>query len=294
MGNGLNLLDIVIVNYNSTEYLVPCLKSVYDSLQNLPARVIVQDNASQDGIDVVQAIFPQVLLSKNEYNMGFSKAVNNGLKQSAAPYVVLLNPDTYVIDGFFRSALRYMEENPDVGIIGPQILNRDGSVQGSARSFPTFLTGLFGRASLLSRWFPNNRITRQNVLTFKSDGVTPMEVGWVSGACMLVRRSAVDDIGLLDERFFLYWEDADWCKRLWDSGWKVVYFPRASVVHYVGGSSGKHLIRSVLEFHKSSYRFYEKYTKLLFFVGKPLAICGLAMRLLLVLLVHGMQRWKRR
>ena len=210
----LNSIDIIIVNYNSTDYLLRCLNSIYDALQKLPVKIFVQDNASEDDVDRVNAMFPDVLLSKNSYNMGFSKAANNAMKQSAAPYIVLLNPDTYVMSGFLESALRYMEENPHVGILGPGILNSDGSVQGSARSFPTPLTAFFGRSSLLTKWFPDNRITRQNVLTTRSDGVTPMEVDWVSGACMVVRRSAVDDVGLMDESYFLYWEDADWCRRM--------------------------------------------------------------------------------
>jgi GT2 family glycosyltransferase len=233
----MNFLDIIIVNHNSTDYLLSCLSSIYDSLQGLPAKIFVHDNASEDDVDRVNEMFPKVLLSKNSFNMGFSKAANNALKQSTAPYVVLLNPDTYVAHGFFEWVLRYMEENPDVGIIGPKILNRDGSVQGSARSFPTPLTAFFGRNSLLTRWFPNNRVTRQNVLTTGSDGVSPMGVDWVSGACMVVRKNAIDDVGFMDERFFMYWEDVDWCKRMWHSGWKVVYFPQASIVHYVGGSS---------------------------------------------------------
>lgn len=184
----MNLLDIIIVNYNSTDYLLHCLRSVYDALQGLPAQVFVQDNASEDNVERVNAMFPQVLLSRNSYNMGFSKAANKTLKQSTAPYVALLNPDTHIMNGFFESVMRYMEENSDVGIIGPQILNQDGSVQGSARSFPTPLTAFFGRSSLLSKLFPYNHITSQNVLTNRSDGLNPMEVDWVSGACMLVRR----------------------------------------------------------------------------------------------------------
>lgn len=244
MGNSEDLLDIIIINYNSTDYLLGCLRSIYDSLQELPAKVIVQDNHSEDGVDRVKVEFRQVILSRNSYNMGFAKAINNALKQSDSPFIVLLNPDTYVMNGFFDPIIHYMEKNPDVGILGPKILNHDGSVQGSARTFPTPLTGLFGRSSLISRFFPNNPFTRANILTTRSDGKTPMEVDWVSGACMVVRRKALDDVGLLDERFFMYWEDADWCRRMWRKGGKVVYFPQASVVHYVGVSSDKALSRS--------------------------------------------------
>ena len=291
MENGLNLLDIIIVNYNSTDYLLRCLGSIYDALEDVPAKVIVQDNASEDGVDRVQAMFPQVVFTKNNYNMGFSKAVNKGLKQGAAPYVVLLNPDAYVIPGFFECVMRYMEENPDVGIVGPEILNSDGSIQGSARRFPTPLTALFGRNTFLTKWFPMNRITRQNVITTRSDGVSPIGVDWVSGACMMVRRRAVEDVRFMDERFFMYWEDADWCRRMWHNGWKVVYFPQAHIIHYVGGSSEKLLFRSVVEFHKSSYRLFEKHTKSALRVIKPLVFWGLALRLFFVLFFQGLRRW---
>ena len=285
------MLDIIIVNYNSTDYLLRCIKSIYGSLRELPAKVFVQDNASQDGVDRLKAEFPKVILSKNRYNMGFSRAINNALRQGDSPYIVLLNPDSYVMDGFFEPILRHMEENPDVGIVGPKILDHDGSVQGSARTFPTPLTGLFGRSSLLTRLFPNNRLTRENILTTRSDGKSPMEVHWVSGACMVVRRKAVDHVGLMDERFFLYWEDADWCRRMRRKGWKVVYFPESPVVHYAGASSEQAPLRSILEFHKSSYRLFEKYRKPSLWLLKPLAIVGLSLRLCFVLVSNGMRVW---
>ena len=197
------MFDIIIVNYRSTDYLLGCLRSIYNSLQQFPVKIFIQDNASEDGVDRVKTAFPQVILSKNSYNMGFSKAINSALKQSNSPYAVLLNPDSYVMDGFFEPIIHYMENNPQVGIVGPKIFDHDGSIQGSARSFPTPLTALFGRSSLFTRFFPNNPITRANILTTISDGRTPMKVDWVSGACMIVRRKAVDDIGLMDERFFM-------------------------------------------------------------------------------------------
>ena len=283
-------MDIIIVNYNSTDYLLRCLRSVYESLQELPAKVIVQDNASVDGVSRVQTMFPKVVLSRNAYNMGFAKAVNKGLEESNAQYVVLLNPDTYVFKGFFDTILQYVEGNPDVGIIGPEILNSDGSVQGSARRFPTPLTALFGRSTLLTKWFPNNRFTSRDVLTTRTDRTTPVVVDWVSGACMVVRRRAIDDAGLMDERFFVYWDDADWCKRMWDCGWRVVYFPQAHVVHYVGISSSKIVVRSLVEFHKSSYRLFEKHTKSPFRTVKPLVFGALAIRLLCVLFTHELRQ----
>jgi GT2 family glycosyltransferase/glycosyltransferase involved in cell wall biosynthesis len=276
------MVDIIIVNFRSTDYVLRCLKSIYNSLHQFTGKVFVQDNASEDGIDRINAAFPQVILSKHSYNMGFSKAINSALQQSNAPYIVLLNPDSYVMDNFFKPIIDYMENNPRVGIVGPKIFNHDGSIQGSARSFPTPLTALFGRSSLLTSFFPNNPLSRANILTTMSDGETPMKVDWVSGACMVVRKKAVDDIGLLDESFFMYWEDADWCRRMWKKGWKVVYFPKASIVHYVGVSSGQAFLRSVFEFHKSSYRLFNKYNNTSLFM-KPLAITGISLHLFYVL-----------
>ena len=290
----MSLLDIIIVNYNSTDYLLQCLRSVYDSLQEIPAKVIVQDNASKDGVDRVKAEFPQVILSKNRYNIGFSKAINNALKENDSPYIVLLNPDGYVMDGFFDLILYHMEEDPSVGIVGPKILNHDGSIQGSARSFPTPLTALFGRSSLLSRFLPNNPFTRANILTTRSDGKTPMEVDWVSGACLVARKKAIEDVGLMDERFFMYWEDADWCRRMWKKGWKVVYVPQASVVHYVGASSERAPFRSIFEFHKSSYRLFEKHSKPSLWFLKPLAIAGISLHLFYVLISNRLPVWYER
>ena len=284
-------IDIVIVNYNSTDHLLNCLMSIRDVLSGTPARIHIQDNGSVDGVDRVEALFPEVILTKNTRNLGFAKAVNRGMAQGVAPYLLILNPDTVVSGGFFESVLAYMEENPDTGILGPKIRNRDGSVQGSARAFPTPLTALFGRNSILSRFFPGNPITRKNLLTADSDGVSPMDVDWVSGASIIVRRKAVEDVGPLDERFFMYWEDADWCRRMWQKGWKVVYFPRAEVAHYVGASSDTLLTRSQLEFHKSTYRLFVKYNRPSRRFLNPIAFLGLSLRLGLVLSSRQVRSW---
>ena len=139
-------------------------------------------------------------------------------------------------------------------------------------------------------FFPEIR-SPKNLLTADSDGVSPMEVDWVSGASIIVRRKALEDVGPLDERFFMYWEDADWCRRMWQKGWKVVYFPRAEVVHYVGASSDKLATRSVLEFHKSTYRLFVKYNRPPLRFLNPIAFLGLAFRLGLVLSSRQVRSW---
>ncbi len=280
-------VDVILVNYNSTDHLLPCLKSIYDASRGLNIRVWVQDNASKDNVDRITNSFPEVSLIKNDKNLGFARAVNRSLFQGSAPFILILNPDTILSPGFFGPLLEYMETHGDVGIIGPRILDTDETVQGSARAFPTLLTALFGRRSILTRFFPDNPITRENILTSRSDGVSPMAVDWVSGACMLVRREALMRVGPMDNRFFMYWEDADWCRNMWQNGWKVIYFPRSSIVHFAGVSSDKNIFRSVLEFHKSIYRLFEKHARSPHSFLRPLIFWGLIYRFLFVIFSQG-------
>lgn len=287
---GLILIDLIIVNYKSTDYLNRCLRSVYRSLNGTKTNVYVFDNGSSDHVDQIKDSFPEVNLLKDNRNLGFSRAVNIVSKKTSSSYVVFLNPDAIIKNGLFESAKKFMEANPDVGIIGPRILDPDGCVQGSARAFPTFLSGLAGRRSLITKMFPGSRLACTNILSNNSDGKTPMEVDWVSGACMFVRRDALDDVGLFDERFFLYWEDVDLCKRMVTGGWKVVYYPSAAIEHAVGGSSGRNLVRSVFEFHKSAYLYFGKHLRSSLFIIRPFILLGLSFRFGSVLLMHMIRR----
>jgi GT2 family glycosyltransferase len=290
----LNYLDLLIVNYNSTDALFQCLDSIFNTNGDIVIKVFVCDNNSHDYVDTILHKFPQIDLVKNRCNNGFAKGVNCLLKKGTAPYVMLLNPDTIVFKGLFEKSLNYMNVNQDAGIMGPKIVNRDGSTQGSARSFPSLHTALFGRSSLFTRLFPNNRFSRANILTLDSNGKTSIEADWVSGACMIVRRKAMKDIGAMDERFFMYWEDADWCKRMWQKGWKVVYNPCASIMHYVGVSSNKSIFRSVFSFHRSTYKFFKKYNKESFFLLHISILCILSLRFCIVVLMHGAKEIKNR
>jgi GT2 family glycosyltransferase len=285
-----HMMDVIIVNYHSTHQLLRCLESFASETAHGRVRVIVQDNSSGDGIGFVESGFPEVNIRHNGRNLGFAVAANKALAESNTPYVVLLNPDTIVLGDFFKTVLSYMEKNRNVGIIGPTILNADGSIQGSARSFPNPLTSLFGRGSVVTRLFPNNAISRANILTDRSKGKFPVEVDWVSGACMVARREAIDQVGPLDERFFLYWEDADWCARMRQKGWKVIYFPEPRVVHYVGGSSSARVFRSIIDFHKSAYKLFCKYSRGWMRALSPLVAAALASRLTLALIMNKVGR----
>ena len=286
-----NSIDIVIVNYNSSLYLEKCIQSIKMSDDRYDIVFHVVDNHSSDGIDRVVGLFPDVNFVLNKKNKGFAAAVNQALQCGTSPYVMVINPDAQIVPGFFQPIVDYMKRTPDVGIIGPQILNTDGSIQGSARAFPNMLTALYGRSSPLTRYFPNNPISRANIVTIESDGRTPQEVDWVSGACMLVRRKAIKTVGMMDETFFMYWEDADWCRRMWQSGWKVIYYPVVSLYHHVGKSSATRPLRSIYNFHLSSYHLYEKYSKGLTQYLLPLAFFALYTRGCMIAAWNMLQRY---
>jgi GT2 family glycosyltransferase len=290
----LNHFDILIVNYNSTDALLKCLDSVFNTNGDIFIKVFVYDNNSHDNVDAILRKFPQVDLVKSRCNNGFARGVNCLLEKGRAPYVMLLNPDTIIFKDLFEKSLNYMDANQDVGIMGPKVVNRDGSTQGSARSFPSLHTALFGRSSLFTRLFPNNRFSRANILTLDSDGKKLIEADWVSGACMIVRRKAMKDIGAMDERFFMYWEDADWCKRMWQKRWKVIYNPCVSIMHYVGGSSSQSIFRSVLSFHRSTYKFFKKYNQDSSFLLHTSMKFIIYLRFCVIISMHGAKEIKNR
>ena len=283
-------MDLIIVNYKSTDYLNRCLRSIHQSPSGSKTKVYVFDNGSGDQVDQIKASYPEVNLFKHNRNLGFSKAVNIVLKKSSSAYVVFLNPDTIINISVLKSAKIFLDANPDVGIVGPKIIDPDGCVQGSARAFPTLRSALAGRRSMITKLFPRSRMACANILSNNSDGKTPMEVDWVSGACMFVRREALEKVGLFDERFFLYWEDVDLCQRMNSRGWKVVYYPLASVEHAVGGSSERKLLRSVFEFHKSAYLYFMKHFKSYRFFLRPILILGLSFRFCSIMLLQIFRR----
>ena len=284
-------LDVLIVNFNSTDCVIHCIESlIICKPHNCDLNIFVFDNASQDDPKRIIKLFPELFISFNKRNIGFGAAVNQLLRKSGSEFLLLMNPDTLATKELFHNAVEFVRSNPDIGIAGPQILNDDWGVQGSARAFPTPLTSLFGRNSPISKIFPNNSITKSNILTWKDDNQTTMEVDWVSGACMVIRREAMQAVGGFDERFFLYWEDADLCRRIWDAGWKVVYFTGAKVIHSVGKSSRTRPVFANYQFHKSCYRLYEKYTKGAFSILVPISGIALMLRFLIAVIFNELDK----
>lgn len=253
-------VDIVIVNYRSYDELGRCL-SALEAARHAFNRVTVVDHESDlSAAARVSGRFPWMTLVERTTNEGFATGVNLGVRStSSAPYVLLLNPDCVADGEAITGLVAFAEARPDAAVVGPRILNADGSVQGSARRFPGLSTLVAGRSSWLTRVFPNNPLSRWN-LPGRADDTGAMPVDWVSGACMLVRRTAFEQVGGMDERFFLYWEDADFCKRLTERGWRVLFFPGVKVVH-AGGRSSIHVYRESLSaFHTSAFRMFWKHS----------------------------------
>jgi GT2 family glycosyltransferase len=227
-------LSVIIVSYNTRALLRDCLASLVEGCRGCAIETFVVDNASADGsADMVTAEFPAVRLIRNPQNAGFAAANNLALREANARYVVLLNPDTVVHAGALTALVRFMDAHPAAGYCGPRLLNADGSHQVSARRFPTLLSTAFTMLGLARR-YPRSRHASDLHAVYGDRQCIP--AGWLTGACLVVRAETLRTVGLLDERFFMYFEETDWCRRLATAGWEGWYVPEAEVVH-LGGRS---------------------------------------------------------
>jgi len=284
-------VTIIIVNYNAGEHLARCLASLAPALTASASasaagcewQAIVVDNASHDGSEQhALAYGNRVRLVRSETNVGFGAAVNLGAAETRDPFILLLNPDAELLPGVVTRLTQELDRYPQCAIVGPAILNEDGSIQGSARGDPTWLTGFFGRATLLTRLFPNSALAQRNVLCPDLlPGQDSAPVDWVSGACMLIRRDAFDRAGGFDPGYFLYWEDADLCRRLRALGYTIRYYPGVQVRHTVGVSSRTARLASNHAFHTSALRYYAQH------IAR-----NTAERWLATLLLRTREKWK--
>ena len=267
--------SVIIVNYRTETQLGECLASLQRSLDGAALEVIVVDNsASLRGADF-PARFPWARFVENRSNLGFARASNQGLRLARGRHLLLLNPDTVVPTGAVGTLIRYLDEHSDVGAVGPRLLNRDGTLQYSCRRFPGWHTIFFGRYSILTRLLPRNAVSR-SYLYLDWDHQSVAEVDWLTGACLMVRREVVESVGLLDEEYFLFVEDMDWCRRIRDAGLKIVYVPDATLMHHVGASRGPAPPRVVWARHRGMFRYVRKH----FGAPRPLeALVGLGLLL---------------
>jgi len=252
-------LDVIVVTYNSGEFIGECLESLQAAVVDLcSVNVVVVDNCSVDHtIGVVRRDFPDVSLIVNERNVGFASACNVGIKQTSGTYVLLLNPDVRVHRETVEILLSYLSRNQLVGAAAPQLVGADGAVQPSCRAFPSLLVVLL-RGTGLGKLFPRCQAFRRYLMS-DWDHASPRAVDWLIGACVMLRRSAIESVGLLDEGFFLDYEDIDWCYRAWALGWQVHYLPQAVAVHFYQRDSARILNRQFTHHLRSIVRLFLKH-----------------------------------
>ncbi len=232
------VVSTVIVNWNTKRLLQECLASVYETAGALDLEVILVDNASSDGsVDMVRKLYPQVRLVQNSENVGFARANNQAISLCRGHYVLLLNSDTLVQPGALQKLLQFMEAHPEAGVVGPKVLHPQGRLRTLSAGYRTEIRTAFNHFFFLSRLFPNHPSFRGLHLLVGLHDKVPMRVDWISGAALLVRRRVIEQVGLLDERWFMYAEDKQWCDRIGAAGWALYHVPEAVVLHHFGASS---------------------------------------------------------
>ncbi len=253
-------ITVAVINHNTKKHLKECLLSILN--QEIKTEVVVVDNASTDGSQkMVSEEFSSIQLIQNKRNLGFSRAVNQVMSKNNRGYIFILNSDTKLKKNCLTILLKFMEKEKRAGVVGPKILNEDGSLQFSRRHFPSLVDATFH--AFLGNVFPNNLFSRRYKMAGANQEKT-QKVDWLSGAAMFIRLNAAHEIGLFDEGYFMFVEDMDFCFRLWQKKWQVYYHPQAEIIHYVGGSASQKPIFNIIEHQKSIWRFYVKNKKGLF------------------------------
>jgi len=250
-------LSIVIVSWNVKELLRLCLASIDAGRGDLALETLVVDGNSADGsAEMVATEFPWVKLLPQSENVGFSKGNNIGLEQADGRYLLLLNPDAQIVGEALSKMVSYLEQHPELGALGPQLRYPDGGIQSSRRRFPSLLTGFF-ESTWLQALAPRALLRRYYVKDRPDHAIS--QVDWVMGACLLVRRDVYQQVGPLDEGYFMYSEEMEWQRRMGDAGWQVVYFPQAQVIHHEGKSSEQVAAQRHIYFQRSKLRYFRQY-----------------------------------
>lgn len=287
-------LTITIASWNTREALRACLDSIRASASEVNLEVIVFDNASHDDSpDMVREEFPEATLMQSPTNLGFGAAHNRAMAQGKGRYLMPFNSDAVASPGVFRALIDFCDRHPNAGIVGPKILNPDGSLQYSCRRFPTIEAALF-RNTLLGRVFPKNKYAREYLMQ-DWPHEQPRQVDWLSGAAMMLRRETFEQTGGFDEQFFMYCEDVDLCLRAHNAGWEVWYIPMGSVTHKVGASTSQIADRMIRVFHHSMWLFYKKhYIAKVPLLLRPLVPFGLWLRGTLYIVKNCFDALRRR
>jgi N-acetylglucosaminyl-diphospho-decaprenol L-rhamnosyltransferase len=252
-------LSIIIVNWNVCNLLRRCLASIETNRGNLSLEIVVVDNASSDGsVSMVQQEFPQVCLIASQENLGYTGGNNLGAEEAGGHYLLILNPDTEIVGDGLMQMVAYLDNHPAVGAVGPQLRYPNGSVQPSRRRFPQLSTAFFEGAPLSRRWFPNNRFERMYHMADHSDDEI-QAVDWLVGAVIMIRRETWQEVGPLDDQFFMYFEELDWCHRCRGAGWEIHYLPTAQIVHHHKGSTRQIAVTTLVRLNRSKILYFRKY-----------------------------------
>jgi GT2 family glycosyltransferase len=279
-------IAIVIVSWNTRELLKKCLYSLQRELESLGASYetyVVDNNSADSSAEMVRQEFPRVRFFANQENLGFAAANNQVLSTVSARQYLLLNPDTKIVPGALHVLREFLKGNPQIGVAAPQLLNRDGSIQRSCRSFPT-LAGMALELTGLSRLFPHAKASNYKMMDF--DHTYARQVDQPEGACLLVRKEVFDQVGLFDEHFFMLFEEVDWCYRVMQAGWKIWFVPQAKVIHFYGQSIKQVKAKMIYHSHRGFFRYLMKHsTQPLIKLFSPIIFIGL-MVLAAVRIVH--------
>jgi len=282
------VLSIVVVSFNTVEYLTRCIDFIRKNPPTVSFEIFIVDNNSKDNsTEIVKEYYPEVKLIENSENFGFSYANNQAIVRSRGKYILILNPDTVVTKGAIDQLVNYMEENPSTGAAGAKMLNFDGSMQYSCRRFPTIFNVFFGRQSVFMRFLPYNRISRK-YLMMDNDYSRNIETDWVFGASMILRRRALEEVGIFDEDYFIFVEDTDLCYRMREKGWKVYFVADAVIFHHLGVTREKFWKTTVLNHNIGMFKFFRKHYNPNVFLQAVLYM-GLSLRLLFLVMVRSAQ-----
>ncbi len=273
-------ISVIIVNWNTKGFLEQCLESLTVAPPSRSTEIIVVDNASSDeSPEMVEDKFPQVKLIRSHENLGFAKGNNLGIQHSSGRYISLVNSDVRVLPGCLDALAEYLDQNLTVGNVGPRILNPDMTLQSSCRRFPTLWNNFCSATGLATAFKCSRVFSGEHMLFFTHDRIKAVEA--LVGCFWMLRRDAIRDVGLLDEGFFMYGEDVDWCRRCWNADWQIVFLPTAQAIHHRGGSSRQQGVRIAVVQQSSVFHYWSKHKGKFELLGvKSIFFCHHAIRYL--------------
>ncbi|OGP53828.1 MAG: hypothetical protein A2Y65_06035 [Deltaproteobacteria bacterium RBG_13_52_11] len=278
-------LSFILVNWNTKGLILEALRSIVDTVHGYGYEILVVDNGSKDGSpEAISKAFPQVRLILNNRNHGFARAVNQALVQATGSYIVLLNSDARLMEGAIQALVAFMEKETDVGIAGGQLINADGSRQNSIAPFPSLATELLNKR-LLRTLFPHQYPGKEGNYPY------PIDVDSLVGACIIVRCQAIEEVGNLDDGYFFFMEETDWCFRMREKGWRISFVPGAQILHLQGASASMAKAEARIEYYRSRYRFFITW----YGRGKAVLLkAGLVLRLVGEVAINSSLFWNKR